>query len=193
MFGAAWGAVKLFGIWGRLKSALSALLGAAGRYPWQAALIVALLACGWLWRGNVSKERQIATMTAERVKFIDAQAEAERLQAETDHVAIDRQTQLAAQMERNHAQLETARRTAVADYVSSHRLPAKTAGGSPRSTVAADVPDNPAVALSGQADSDSVAVPAKSLDALSETELQNRERGDLLRGLIAVGLAVPGT
>ena len=190
--------LKLLGIGRWLREAATALFGAIRAHPWPALVIALLLALAWTYHGKTSalgqRDAAIAGRAADRKAHTAAQAEAERLQRETDHVAIDRQLAFNAQQEQNHVVYEQVRRSAVADYAASHaiRVCRQTAGGAPGGTVAAAVSGDSGAAPDGQANGDFAAVPIKSLDAISETELQNRERGDFLRGLIAIGWAVPG-
>ena len=190
--------LKLLGIGKWLRQGAGALLGMVRRYPWPALVIALLLALAWTWHGKTSalgqRDAAIAERVADRKAYTAAQAEAERLQRETDHVAIDRQLAFNAQQEQNHAILEQTRRSAVADYARANpiRVCRQAAGGAPGGTVAAVVPGDSGAAPGGQADGDFAAVPIKSLEAISQTELQNRERGDYLRGLITIGWAVPG-
>lgn len=59
-----------------LKSRLSALLGVVVRYPLQAALILSLCACWWLWRG---KERAQDNLTAAYAAWDKAKVDQEAL------------------------------------------------------------------------------------------------------------------
>ena len=191
-----WLGLKLLGIGRWLKEAAGALFGLIRRYPWPTLVIALLLALAWTWHGKTSalgqRDAAIAGRVADRKAYTAALAEAERLQRETDHVAIDRNLAFNAQQEQNHVVYEQVRRSAVADYARTNpvRVCRQTAGGAPGGTVAAAVPGDSSAAPDGQANGDFAAVPVKSLDAISETELQNRERGDFLRGFIAIGWAV---
>jgi hypothetical protein len=59
---------------GWLRSAFSAALGVCTRYPWQAALVGALLACGWLWRADHHHVAQRDAARAETVACGKARA-----------------------------------------------------------------------------------------------------------------------
>ena len=197
--------LKLLGIGRWLREAFSALFGLARRYPLQAAIFALLALLAWTYHGKVSaigqrdaavvgREAAIAGRAADRKAYTAAQAEAERLQRETDHVAIDRQLAFNAQQEQNHVNYEQTRRSAVADYARAHpvRVCRQAAGGAPGGTLVAAVPGDSGVAADGHANGDLADVSAADLDAFSQTELQNRERGEYLRGLIAIGWAIPG-
>jgi len=59
-----WLAIKLF-LGSALKRAwgwITALLGWAGRNPWQAAVVALLIALAWTWHGNTKRDRVIAKM-----------------------------------------------------------------------------------------------------------------------------------
>lgn len=58
--------LKLLGIGAWIKKGAYALLCGIKRYPWQAGLILALLAFAWAWRGwNASEEREAAAIARE--------------------------------------------------------------------------------------------------------------------------------
>jgi hypothetical protein len=64
--------LRLLGFASWLKNAALSALRLAGRYPWQAALIIALVAAGWQWRG---KQHALAARDAARseiASMIDA-------------------------------------------------------------------------------------------------------------------------
>lgn len=64
--------LKLLGIGKWLKEAATALFGIISRHPWQAALIVAVLAAGWLWRGKQSAFAERDAARAETAQVIKA-------------------------------------------------------------------------------------------------------------------------
>ena len=192
-----WFGLKLLGIGKWLREAATALFGLIRAHPWPALAIALLLALAWTWHGKSraigQRDAAIAGRVADRKAYTAAQAEAERLQAETDHVAIDRQLAFNAQQERNHAILEQTRRSAVADYAASHavRVCRQAAGGAPGGTVAAAVSGDSGQPAGVATVPDMVAVTRPDFDNLAAGAVQNAERGQFLRWLIDSGFAVP--
>ena len=198
-----WLLLKLLGIGKWLKEALSGFFGLICQYPLQAALIASLCLSGWLWRGRQAAiaERdiqhtgwvnEIRGRNADRKAYNDAQKEAERKQAKADQDNLSGQLAANRELDKAHAELETARAGAVADYLRAHRLPAQAACRPSSGASATNLPDNPATPDSGRAASDLVAVKPADIDAWSKVEVQNADRGNFIRGLIAQGLAVEG-
>ena len=75
------------GAWSLIKRALD--------YPWQAALIIALLACGWLYMG---KERALATIAKRDATIVQMEAAskiATAAQIELNKQVKDKQTEIA--------------------------------------------------------------------------------------------------
>lgn len=66
----------LLGALGAVRKAAQAAWGIATRYPWQAALLVALLACGWLWMGWNKADRKTAAAWAVVAEYKEANAKA---------------------------------------------------------------------------------------------------------------------
>lgn len=62
--------LKLLGIWGWIKRGAASLAKYALVYPREAIIVALLCLSAGLWRGNVSKDRQIANMKAEHVKVL---------------------------------------------------------------------------------------------------------------------------
>ena len=125
--------LKLLGIGRWLKQAAIALLGAIGRYPWQSACIALLALSGGLWRGNVSKERLIVYMKAERVKILDAQDQARTAQIAVFKAAEDKSRQLAKDNSNVETQIRTIyvdRRDAYADRMRFDKV-CRSSAGSP--------------------------------------------------------------
>ena len=121
MFG-LWGAVKLFGIWGRLKSAFSALLGVVGRYPWQSALIVALLALAWTWHGKSRAIGQRDAALAKVEQIIHASDQARAAQIAVNKAAEDKSRQIAKDSDYAHAIELADARTAADRYIAANRV-----------------------------------------------------------------------
>lgn len=77
--------------WGGVKR----VFGAVVAYPWQAALIIALLACGWLYMG---KERALATIAKRDATIVQMEAAskiATAAQIELNKQVKDKQTEIA--------------------------------------------------------------------------------------------------
>ena len=193
-----WFGLKMLGLGKWLREAATALLDLIRRYPLQAALVVLLALLAWTWhsksRAIGQRDAAIAGRVADRKAYTAAQAEAERLQAETDHVAIDRQLAFNAQQERNHAILEQTRRSAVADYAASHavRVCRQAVGGAPGGTVATAVSGDSGQPAGVATVPDMVAVTGPDFDNLTAGAVQNAERGQFLQWLIDSGFAVRG-
>ena len=114
--------LKLLGIGKWLRGAATALLGVVGRYPWQSACIALLALSAGLWRGNVSKERLIVYMKAERVKILDAQDQARAAQLAVNKAAEDKSRQIAKDSDNAHAIELADARTAADRYIAANRV-----------------------------------------------------------------------
>lgn len=176
-------ALKLLGLWRCLKSGLSALLSLAGRYPWQAALIVAVVACGWLWhgKGEALAERdaaraQIATIAAAQK---EATEKAKQARADAEKLTKD----LAHATDKHAADLDAISRRALADRMRG-QAPRCASGGA----VAAAVPIHPE--SDPGADTGGVYFTAAEADNLRRHEVRSTSCEGWARGLIAEGLAV---
>ena len=187
--------LKLLGIGRWLKEALGALLHLIRTYPLQAALIASLCLSGWLWRGRqaarVAAAKWEIAFDKQKATYELAQKAAEAKQRAADQANLSGQLAANRELDKAHAQLETARAGAVADYLRSHRLQGPAGSASCRASVASMHPSPPAPD-SGRADSDLVAVKPADIEAWSKVEVQNADRGNFIRGLIAQGLAVEG-
>lgn len=160
------------------------------------ALLMALLV-GLLWaRGNHYRhkaESWQSAFKAQKAAYTAAQAEAEAKQRAADVGNLAAQIEHNKQMDIAHDRLEAARSTAVGEYIRTHRLRPEAAGCSPGGTGAAGVPGDPGPLGGGRADSDFVAVKPEDIDAWSKVEVQNTERGDLIRWAIEQGYAIPAS
>lgn len=132
-----------------------------------------------------------ARLTAEKAAYIAAQREAEAKQKAADQSNIAGQLAAIRQQDAAHVQLEAARRSAVSEFRTAGRVRLEAACRSPSGAGVAPLRDNPRPPADGQAPGDFVAVKPEQIDAWSEIELQNAERGQFLRGLVSQGLAVP--
>ncbi len=108
--------LRLLG-WGR--TALSALVGFIGRYPWQAACIALLCLSGWLWHG---KSEAIAGRAADRAAYVAAQEEAEMralaAKAETER----KYERIATDADLSHARALADARAATDRYIAARRV-----------------------------------------------------------------------
>ena len=191
--------LKLLGIGRWIKSA------ATGAFKWIAAspvhMLIALCAVlalsnAWTWRGRqaarVAAAKWEIAFDKQKATYELAQKAAEAKQRAADQANLSGQLAANRELDKAHAQLETARAGAVADYLRSHRLQGPAGSASCRASVASMHPSPPAPD-SGRADSDLVAVKPADIEAWSKVEVQNADRGNFIRGLIAQGLAVEGT
>jgi len=111
-----------------LKKAALSVFSAAVRYPVHAALIVAVVAAGWLWRGkqhaqaerDAARAQIVAIMQASDANRKAAEDQVKRIQAQYDQSATEAQHEYETQL--------AAARGGLSDYVRSHRLP-RYAGG----------------------------------------------------------------
>lgn len=183
-------ALKLLGIGKWLKEAAGSVFSAAMRYPWQAALIVALVACGWqTWRLSVVKQ-SLTTARAELVTLTDefkaAQAAADLAQrqaAAANEALQDERNRITAYVARN---AETARRDAVDRYADRMRLPADCRGPA----IAPGVPENPGKPDDQTGAPELVAITRADLDALTHDAVQGAVRYEWLKSLVDGGQAV---
>lgn len=168
--------------WGFLKSRLG--IG-----------LIAAIALALLWaRGTHYRNDRDAwksAFAAQKAAMVAVQQEARAKQAASDLATINSQTEYNRQLEASHAALETARRDAVSQFVAGRRVRAEALANSTSGTPQAGVPADPATPADGRAYSDFVAIKPDEIEAISRTEVQNRERGDFLRGLVDQGLAIP--
>lgn len=174
---------------------LTALFRAVGRYPREAAIIALLCLSGGLWWQLSGVKQDLTTerdgRAADRASYVKAQADAEVAQLAADQTNIAGQREANRRLETLHAELETARRDGVSRFIADRRVRFETACRSPSGASDPGLRDNPRPPADGQAPGDLVAVRPEQIDAWSEIELQNAERGGFLRGLVEQGLAVP--
>ena len=176
-------ALKLLGVWRWLKSGLSALLSLAGRYPLHAALIVALVACGWqTWRLSTCKQElqvaraDLATITAAQKaateKAKQARADAEQLTKDLAHAT-----------DQHAADLDAISRRALADRMRGQAARCASSG-----TVAAALPDDPT--HDPGADTGGVYFTAAEADTLRRHEVRSTACHAWGEALIDAGVAV---
>lgn len=176
--------LKLLGIGRWLREAAGRVFSAAMRYPWQAALVVALAACGWLWHGKGKALAERDAALADVAAMIEAQKQATALavkeRAKTEKLSKD----IADATDQHAADLDAISRRALAD-----RMRAKAPRCDASGTVAAAVPDDPA--RDPGADTGGVYFTATEADNLRRHEVRSTACEGWARGLIAEGLAVP--
>lgn len=182
--------LKLLGIGQWLREAATAA------FRWITAstthLLIALLAvtAAWgVWEHRAAgKWHKAHDLLAAAIKAQEAAAVAKQAKQDADNLRT--QQEHINELENRHAMREVSRRDDLGRFVAAHRLPQAAGGSSCRASDAGLRPD-PGEAPDGQAPGDFVAVKPEQIDAWSEIELQNAERGQFLRGLVSQGLAVP--
>jgi hypothetical protein len=162
--------------WGGIKR----LFGLAARYPWQAALIIALLACGFLYGALQQSRATIAKRDATIVAMIKASREATAAQIAMNKAVTDKQTEIARKAD-----------NAPTDIIDRGRAYADSLRGKDYCRKA-DSPAESGAAASGNAASDTAVILERAdYDILvgNTARLVNvKAWGD---DLIAEGLAVP--
>jgi hypothetical protein len=81
----------LLTLWGGVKR----LFGLVAAYPWQAALIIALAACAWLYAGKQDALATVAKRDATIAALIKASDEATEAQKKLNKGVTDKQTKIA--------------------------------------------------------------------------------------------------
>lgn len=159
------------------------------------ALCMSLAANFWLYRGKAKaiEQRDAWHLAFDKQKatYIAAQQEAEAKQKAADQSNIAGQLAAIRQQDAAHDQLEAARRDAVSEFRDAGRVRFEAACRSASGPGAADLHRDSGPPVDGQTPGDLVAVKPEQIDAWSEIELQNAERGEFLRGLVSQGLAIP--
>lgn len=170
---------------GWLRKAATALFGLARRYPLQAALIVAVAACGWqTWRLSVVKQ-SLTAARAEIAAMVEANKVATERAKEARATTEKLSKELADATDQHAADLDAISRRALAD-----RLRAKAPRCDASGAIAAAVPDGSQVDLG--ANSGGVYFTAAEADNLRRHEVRSTVCEGWARGLIAEGLAVGG-
>ncbi len=168
---------------GWLRKAARAALDLARRYPLAAALIVALVACGWLWhgKGKALAERDaarayLATITAAQK---EATEKAKKARADAEKLTKD----LAHATDQHAADLDAISRRALAD-----RMRAKAPRCASSGTVATAVPDS--AQSDPGADTGGVYFTAAEADLLRRHEVRSTACAAWGQALIEAGVAV---
>ena len=156
--------LQLLGVFGWLKKAALSVFSAAVRYPWQAALIVAVAASCWLWRGKQQALHDLSSAQAE-IALIRQASDANRKAAEDQVKRIQAQYDQSAQEAQHEYEANlAAARGGLSDYVRSHRLP-RQAGSQCAATGTSEGKDSP-VSPNVSPDPGMVAVRETDLQAL---------------------------
>lgn len=169
---------------GWLRKAARALFDLACRYPLQAALIVALAACGWLWHGKGKALAERDAARAEIVAMVEANKVATERAKEARAATEKLSKELADATDQHAADLDAISRRALAD-----RLRAKAPRCDASGAIAAAMPDGSQV--DPGANSGGVYFTAAEADNLRRHEVRSTTCEGWARGLIAEGLAVP--
>ena len=107
--------LRLLGFASWLKNAALSALRLAGRYPWQAALIVALVAAGWQWRGKQHALAQLAAVNA-------AQTVATENQIAVNHAPAAKSQAIAERSNADAPEYYARGRAAGLAYANAHRV-----------------------------------------------------------------------
>jgi len=170
----------LFGL-GWLKNAALSAFRLAGRYPWQAALIVAVLAAGWQWRGKQQALAQLAAMEA-------AQTVATENQIAVNHAPAAKSQAIAERSNADAPEYYARGRAAGLAYANAHRMRAEACG-----PVNPGLPgtDNPAPLDDGTGTvADMVALSRADFDLLTGNSLRLAKVQQDSQSLIDAGVAV---
>lgn len=168
---------------GWLRKAARAAFDLARRYPLQAALIVAVAACGWLWHGKVKALAERDAARAENVALVKANKVATERAKEARAKTEKLSKELADATDQHAADLDAISRRALAD-----RMRAKAPRCDASGAIAAAVPDGSQV--NPGANSGGVYFTAAEADNLRRHEVRSTTCEGWARGLIAEGLAV---
>lgn len=189
--------LKLLGIRAWLKRAGGAVLGAALRYPWQAALVAALCLSAWLWRGwnqaEVRADHWQAAHAEQQAAVLAAQAEAAAAQAAADAREFSFKTDLAETSHALSIKAAADARDAVAAFARDHpvRVCRAAAGGAPGGAAGPGLPGDPGPVPGENPASDMVAIPRSDLDAIAGKAVQDSVKTEFFNAAVKAGWAVP--
>ena len=174
--------LRLLGFASWLKNAALSAFRLAGRYPWQAALIVALVATGWQWRGKQQALAQLAAMEA-------AQVTATKSQIAVNHAPAAKSQAIAERSNADAPEYYARGRAAGLAYANAHRVRAEACG-----PVNPGLPgtDNPAPVNDGTGTvADMVALSRSDFDLLTGNSLRLAKVQQDSQALIDAGVAIP--
>jgi hypothetical protein len=179
----------------RALAIVKGLIGIVAEYPWQIGVAALLALSAWCWQGwsadNQRNAREIAVgklalkILAE--SYVREQALAKARQDQSDRESLNTQIILNAQVEQAHAQLETARGSAVDAYARANPVrlcPGQGAGSAGGGALGAAVPGDPGQPAPAPADSGLVAITRTDLDQLAREAVSGAERFEYLDALI---------
>ena len=174
--------LRLLGFASWLKNAALSVFRLAGKYPWQAALIVALVAAGWQWRGKQQALDQLEAMEA-------AQVTATENQIAVNHAPAAKSQAIAERSNADAPEYYARGRAAGLAYANAHRVRAEACG-----PVNPGLPgtDNPAPLDDGTGTvADMVALSRADFDLLTGNSLRLAKVQQDSQALIAAGVAIP--
>ena len=159
---------------GFVKQAFQALLGFVTRYPWQAGLIAALVACAWLWRANNGLHD---TIKAERARYAETVANFKKAQADAEALQAHNLARVAKAQKDVTDETVKDYRADAADWKQRFDRLRKANRGASCETVMSAVPDTASGVDGTNPDTSVVAVKIDDL----ETLVQNSVRGKALQ------------
>lgn len=134
---------------GGLRKGLAAIWGVIARHPWQAALVVVLALCAWLYHGRKEAREELA-------QHIAAERAATGAQKRVNQAATKHYEDVANVADTNHADMVADAFDATQRYIAKHRLqPADRACQAPAPAASGDPgvpPEVPAGIVVGEAD-----------------------------------------
>lgn len=175
-------ALRLLGLGSWLKNAALSAFGLIRAYPLQTALIVALVAAGWQWRGKQHALAELAAMQA-------AQVTATENQIAVNHAPAAKSQAIAERSETDATEYYAKGRAAGLAYANAYPVRAKEGCASNP-----DLPgtDNPAPHDDGQGDAaDMVALSRADFDTLTGNSLRLAKVQQDAQSLIDAGVAIP--
>lgn len=179
---------------GRLKSALTAIWGICTRYPWQAALCVALCLCWWQYRGKQHAIEQRDDARATIAEMTAAQKVAAERQRQVNNENEARQADLARRAD--NAELEAGElrrkidglRFAADRFAASRRV--LSLCGSPSSSPGSASQGDPAGDRNGPG-ADAVLLTKPEYDEFVANTLRLERVRQWADSLVTEGLAIP--
>ena len=185
--------LKLLGIGRWLREAATALLGAIGRYPREAAIVALLLASVWQYRG---KQNALADLAAEKVAHAETikqnRAASDQAKADQDALFADNQAlsqRIAENAISRHHETVAASDRAIAGFADSNGL-RKACTARIGTPAIAPVPADPGAPVDPGPGPDMVAVPRAEFEQIAKSAVQGRESTSFLIEQVNAGLAV---
>ena len=163
---------------GFVKQAFQALLGFVTRYPWQAGLIAALVACAWLWRANNGLHD---TIKAERARYAETVANFKKAQADAEALQAHNLARVAKASKEITDETVKDYRADAADWAARFDRLRKTNRGAPCNTGLPAVPDTATGIDAANPDTSVTAIKIDDLEVL----VQNSVRGKALQDWVS--------